>query len=192
MPIQFECPHCGRKLKAPDNAAGKSSNCPGCGRRVTAPEPIHDAEIVGHDSGDDMPEILDGPSPYSDLDDGTPYGVEGPADAPLPPERRKPCPVCGEMIIASAAKCRFCGEVFDPALRKAESKKRGKRASREDSELTTGEYAVAILCSGIGCIAGLIWMIQGKPKGGKMLGISLLFVVIWNVVRFAIETSLKH
>ncbi|MCY2964842.1 MAG: hypothetical protein NT069_14595 [Planctomycetota bacterium] len=26
---------------------------------------------------------------------------------------RKPCPVCGEAIAASARKCRFCGEEFD-------------------------------------------------------------------------------
>ena len=30
---------------------------------------------------------------------------------------RRPCPHCGEMIIATAAKCRFCGAIFDPGLR---------------------------------------------------------------------------
>ncbi len=30
---------------------------------------------------------------------------------------RRPCPMCGEpMIVAAAAKCRFCGAVFDPRL----------------------------------------------------------------------------
>ncbi|HKB42381.1 MAG TPA: hypothetical protein VKD72_38500 [Gemmataceae bacterium] len=33
-------------------------------------------------------------------------------------EARRPCPMCGEMIIASAVKCRFCGEIFDPTLRR--------------------------------------------------------------------------
>jgi hypothetical protein len=50
---------------------------------------------------------------------------------------------------------------------------------------------LAILCSGIGCIMGVIWMIQGKPKGTKMFGVSLLFGVIWGGVRFAIESALK-
>ena len=39
---------------------------------------------------------------------------------------RRPCPMCGEMIVATAAKCRFCGEVFDPTLKKAKSKKKKK------------------------------------------------------------------
>ena len=30
---------------------------------------------------------------------------------------RKPCPMCGEMIAATAKKCRFCGHYFDPSLR---------------------------------------------------------------------------
>ncbi|MBI5760669.1 MAG: DUF4190 domain-containing protein [Planctomycetales bacterium] len=30
-------------------------------------------------------------------------------------EARKPCPMCGEMIVASAIICRFCGETVDKA-----------------------------------------------------------------------------
>ena len=37
MAISFECLQCGKKLKAPDEAAGKSSKCPGCGAKVTCP-----------------------------------------------------------------------------------------------------------------------------------------------------------
>ena len=29
------------------------------------------------------------------------------------------------------------------------------------------EIIVAILCSGIGCVDGIVWMIQGKPKGKR-------------------------
>jgi DNA-directed RNA polymerase subunit RPC12/RpoP len=39
MPIEFQCTKCGRKLRAPDNAVGRSSQCPGCGSTVTCPEP---------------------------------------------------------------------------------------------------------------------------------------------------------
>ncbi|HXT60513.1 MAG TPA: hypothetical protein VN699_17865 [Pirellulales bacterium] len=54
-----------------------------------------------------------------------------------------------------------------------------------DSELGTGDWILAALCGGIACILGIVWMIQGKPKGIKMVGISILFAVIWNVLRLA-------
>ena len=129
MAIAFSCPQCGKKLKAPDNAAGKSSKCPQCGTTVTCPEPVYEAELI---------EPPGGPSPFDDLDDGTPYAVSGPAPAAADDpsgEARRPCPMCGEMIVASAAKCRYCGEVFDATLKKARKKKK-KKYSAEDEDLT--------------------------------------------------------
>lgn len=94
------------------------------------------------------------------------------------------------MIAVGAAKCRFCGEIFDESLRKLEAKK--AKSSDVDADMTPGDWAVAILCSGIGCIAGIVWMIQGKPKGGKMFGVSLLFAFAWGAIRAVIESSLKR
>src|SRR3954469_25107004 len=36
---------------------------------------------------------------------------------PVSAEERKPCPMCGEMIAASAKKCRYCGHYLDPSVR---------------------------------------------------------------------------
>jgi predicted RNA-binding Zn-ribbon protein involved in translation (DUF1610 family) len=169
MPISFPCLHCGKKLKAPDSAVGKASKCPGCGGMVTCPEPIYDAEVV---------------EATSHFDDDKSYAMASP-----PPvresttESRRPCPMCGEMILTSAVKCRFCDEVFDPALKKARSKKKSKHFSRDDEVLSGGEVAAALLCSSIGCIAGLVWMIQGKPKGLKMFGLSFAMQIVWGVLR---------
>lgn len=177
MPISFSCRKCGKKLKAPDNAAGKTSKCPGCGSPVTCPEPVYEAEPVAP-AKPDVPDIL--PDDPYDMGDGTPYGLDEEA-APLPKaDPRRPCPMCGEMILANAAKCRFCGEVFDETLKKAavKKKKKKKRSSEEDANLSAGDWIAAILCADIGCIASIIWMIQGKPKGLKMLGVSLLSIAI--------------
>lgn len=51
----------------------------------------------------------------------------------------------------------------------------------DDDDLGTGHWIIAALCSGIGCCLGLFWLIQGKPKGAKMMGASLLFAIFWNV-----------
>jgi predicted RNA-binding Zn-ribbon protein involved in translation (DUF1610 family) len=181
MAISFSCPRCGKKLKAPDDAAGKSSRCPGCGSAVTCPEPIYDAELVDPQYG---------PNPFDDLDGGQPYAMTAePAEASTA-EVRKPCPMCGEMIVATAAKCRFCGEVFDPTLKKA--RKKSGRYGPDDESLTSGDVVLAVLCSGIGCIIGLVWMIQGKPKGGKMLAISIAMNVAWGLVRVALQTAVER
>jgi predicted RNA-binding Zn-ribbon protein involved in translation (DUF1610 family) len=185
MPISFSCPQCGKKLKAPDNAVGKSSKCPGCGGTVTCPEPIYDAELV-----EAPPAVPGGVGPYSDLDPDQPYAVVDPGPAVPATESRRPCPMCGEMIVATAAKCRYCGEVFDPTIKRAQAKKSKKHAPDGES-LTTGDMVVAVLCSGIGCIAGLVWMIQGKPKGMKMFGLSFLMVVIWNLILTMVSVRQK-
>ena len=126
MPISFQCPQCGKKLKAPDAAAGKSSKCPGCGGTVTCPEPVYDAEVVEMDVAPEKPA---GFNPFADLDDDKPYGVAGPQPVEQSSDDgRRPCPMCGEMIVATAAKCRFCGEVFDPTLKKVKSKKKRRRS----------------------------------------------------------------
>jgi predicted RNA-binding Zn-ribbon protein involved in translation (DUF1610 family) len=186
MSISFQCPQCGKKLKAPDQAAGKSSKCPGCGATVTCPEPIYDAEVLDPSSHPPT-----GHDPYADLDADKPYGLVDPEPAPTPStESRRPCPMCGEMILTTAAKCRYCGEVFDPALKKAKGKKSKFGASDED--LSTGDKVVAVLCSGIGCIMGIVWMIQGKPKGKKMFGFSIAMNAFWVVVRIILQTATEQ
>lgn len=39
MPIPFTCPHCHKRVKAPDQLAGQSGLCPGCKKAITIPKP---------------------------------------------------------------------------------------------------------------------------------------------------------
>jgi len=68
----------------------------------------------------------------------------------------------------------------------------GAKVATESADLTTVDWLICILCSGIGCIVGIVRTVQGKPAGPKMIGISLLFIVIWTVVRLAIEASMRQ
>lgn len=177
MPIQFKCNQCGRKLQAPDSAAGRRAKCPDCGTVMTIPGDVYDAEEVA---------VAEEVIPATRQEGEGAYGLAEPA-----PRReeadRTPCAMCGELIPAGAAKCRYCGEIFDPALKRIEEKKR--RHADGDSNLTVGEWVAAILCSGIACIIGVVWMIQGKPKGWKMflvaLAADLVKSTIWVLANLA-------
>ncbi len=176
MSISVKCDDCGKTLKAPDSAAGKKAKCPQCGATVKIPEPVYDAE-----------EAVEGES----HEDADPFAGVDSYDSPSAPasDDRKPCPACGEMIVATAAKCRFCGEIFDAKLKKA-ARKNSKGAV--DDDMTTGDWVAAVLCSGIACIFGIVWMIQGKKKGLKMFGVSLAFVIMWNIISAVIQFAAKN
>lgn len=184
MPIRFQCPQCARKLKVGDEASGKIVDCPGCGMRLKVPMPALEAELVEPEVDqnlivEDMPSRSRGRGRDEDN------------------EGRKPCPMCGEMIAQTALKCRFCGEIFDPALKEAEARKKKKKrrhsssssSSYEDDEMSVGDWIVAVICPVIGCIAGIVWLIQGKSKGGTMLVTSLIVFGISTAVRAMLQVA---
>ena len=201
MAIKVPCVSCGKTLTAPDNAAGRRARCPSCGTVQTLPapqalepeplepEPIHDAPPAG-DPNDPFSGLGSPSEPYAlnEPPPVTPPPLPGGGGGGMGGDARKPCPMCGEMIPQAAMKCRFCGTIFDPKLRKQEAK-RGKSYDAGDEDLSAGEWLVAILCSGIGCILGTVWMLQGKPKGKKMFFVSLAAGVVWNVISAAVKST---
>lgn len=129
MAIRFECEYCGAKLKAPDGTTGRMTKCLKCARPVTVPEPVYEAELVDDPGAPTLLSAADTFDPPPDPND--PYGLaDAPAATAVAEESRRPCPMCGELILSSAIKCRFCGEVFDKELGK-KPKKKAIKANRD-------------------------------------------------------------
>jgi predicted RNA-binding Zn-ribbon protein involved in translation (DUF1610 family) len=162
-------------FNAPDYAAGKRAKCPTCGGVI---------EIPMHSPAEEIFEAEEEPvGPFGDDE----FEVEPPSTLPAQ-DNRKPCPMCGESIQPDAVKCRYCGEIFDPILRAQEK----KLHTSEDEDLSKLDWVLAIVCSGIGCIVGIMYLIQGKPKGKKMILIAICMQVVWGVVRAFIEAAARH
>ncbi len=141
MPISVKCTDCGKALKAPDALAGKKAKCPDCGATVPIPKATIDAEEI-HDDAASFDED-EGDSPAADSD------------------ARIPCPMCGEMIASGAAKCRYCGEVFDSRAAGGGKGRRGGAVeyagfgTRLVAAIVDG-ILVQILAAVLGGIAGAI------------------------------------
>lgn len=103
MAIVFHCTSCGKRLQVAESAAGKDGECPHC----------HTVQSVP------LPDAV----PATELEPAYKVADDTAAGQPAPPAGdvgdRVPCPMCGQLIMATAVKCRFCGEVFDAKLREA-------------------------------------------------------------------------
>jgi predicted RNA-binding Zn-ribbon protein involved in translation (DUF1610 family) len=209
MSITFICPHCQKKLRAPESAAGKTSPCPHCGHMAKCPELVCEAEVVlvspGRSPAAEQPpkvpvarivsqspqavpvakivpqspvvvrvaklvSTVDEPIRGLDDDDDRPYALVNPppsaAESQL--ESRRACPACGEQILSSAAMCRFCGEVFDPVLRKKGKapKSKPKKASSQTSASDGRALVGGFICFAIGVGLSVVSYASAASKAG--------------------------
>lgn len=62
----------------------------------------------------------------------------------------------------------------------------------DDGQLTAVDWVLCILCAGIGCIIGIVRTVQGKKSGPKMIGISIVFAILWNLISLAVRYAAQQ
>ncbi len=105
-------------LPDPPARAAAHAAAPATGSRAAAP---------ARPRAQPEPQPAAGFNPFDDVGDD-PYQLAEPDHAAsAASEPSKPCPMCGETILESAVKCRYCGEVFDAKLKRGGSKSKSKK-----------------------------------------------------------------
>jgi hypothetical protein len=109
---------------------------------------------------------------------------------------KKACPSCGSLISAFAMRCEFCGASFVGGAVAAQKGGKGggggvaySQVGTDDDNLSAIDWVLCILCSGIACILGIIYAIQGKRKGWKMVAISFAVQLIFGVIKMVLMKS---
>ena len=208
MPINMACPSCGKTLAAPDTAAGKRAKCPGCGQIMIVPAGARDAETFGVASPQPQSPLEPQPSDPQPVGGGGENSLDGlnaPEQSPgaAGGDGRRPCPECGEMIVAGAAKCRFCGAVFDPRLRGSSAHRGQSYQGFAITSMVLGILALPTACFGI--VFGIVAIVfaaiaksgmtksnnyegKGMATAGMFMGIlgavgwTVLYLIIFLVV----------
>ena len=184
------------RMKANRALAGKA--CPGCSKEIELGDDVWNCQSCRSTMHQSCRESANGcANPQCPTFAGA-YALAPQAAAISPAAAAAPagdagdlveCRFCGEKIKARARKCRFCGE-FQSAGDRRVRKRRGAAAAGDDN-LTAAEIVFGIICSGIACIVGLVWMIQGKKKGGKLFLIALITSIIATVIQLAAKGNLE-
>jgi hypothetical protein len=104
---------------------------------------------------------------------------------------RRPCPVCGEMIVATAAKCRFCGEILDETVKRVGKAKSGKGKTKAELRSIAVYQRYLILCILIHLLSFVAFLgsaiILRPETNGMTRGIDAIF---WLIVVVALVSNL--
>jgi hypothetical protein len=147
MPLTLACPTCGKRFQVPDSAAGKQGRCPGC---------KHLLQIPGTPAPPEGPEVPETPEAGSS---GTPAPGREAGQ-----RETKACPYCSEEILATARKCRHCGEFLDRTLRHGARAGRRRRPLRPVPNHLVSAILVTLFCCVPGGIVAIIYAAQSQSK----------------------------
>jgi TM2 domain-containing membrane protein YozV len=115
-----------------------------------------------------------------------------PVAAAQPSDRRKPCPFCGELIVESAIKCRFCSSMLVPvdgAIARSPSSPTTKLVYPSDppkDPILMGLLSGCCIAPGLGqmvlgqVVKGVVFLIGAMALAVITLGTSIL--VTWPLM----------
>lgn len=116
--IPVECPKCKSRLQAPDEAAGRTAKCKKCGSPITIPNAAPVAEKPKPNT------LIAATPPKTITAKPVTNAVLEPRYSPPSLPQTANCPFCGEDVLATAKKCKHCGEILDVAMRSADEARR--------------------------------------------------------------------
>jgi hypothetical protein len=192
VPITFDCP-CGKSLRVDDEHAGRRVKCPVCGAITLVPSANPQSEVENEDE-----------EPQFEIIEDEPRQVPRarPAKSTSPDDDDEPRPRKGRSD-RDDDDDDYDDDDDKPRRRKKKKRRRPSPSrsmpieeqhdyrGRGDSDLEGTDLFLCICCPGIGCIVGMLRLITGSGEGGKMVALSLVFAVIWNVLGFAVRSAMK-
>jgi len=164
------CAYCSRDIELGDAVF----NCPDCGTTM-------------HEACYNMLGACIDPSCGSTAGEGgfaLADHVAPPKPWAAPTGNTKECRFCGEAIQISARKCRYCGEFQDQVERDRRAARSGRAGGgASDDNLCAWEIIFGLLCGGIACIVGIVFICMGKKKGWKLMGLGILSIIGWQILQ---------
>ena len=175
---KIRCSSCNSLLRAPEELLGQILLCPKCANSVTVvdlPTASEDSlAIIGTSSAT---AIHDQPMPPS-RDERIDEIVFSPA---IPNEATTTrCPFCLEAVQALARKCKHCGEILDPDLKRHRELVGKLRGSNTDKRI----MSACLLCMFFGLLGVQRFYVGKNGSGAAMAiltitGFGLFFSAIW-------------
>jgi len=155
------------RMKANRALAGRS--CPHCGSEIELGDPVFNCQECGATMHQGCRESVGrcGNEWCASVDaQASPAAVPTASDEGADQEMAE-CEFCGERIQKAALKCRYCKEELGSRRRRTERQRR--REEEANAKLSGGEIAFGLILSGIAMIVAIVWLLQAKRKGWKLL-----------------------
>jgi hypothetical protein len=169
MSIELNCSGCGKRLRVPDDSAGKQARCPACGEICRVPQPALESEPMP-----DWPDnpFRDTPAPPAPVSDN-PYQAP---PAPTPPIRRPS--LSAHAMLASRSK-RFWGAILDSVITLAGGIPGGIvfLTTLENNDDTVSSLGMIAMFGGVLVVSVVNWVMivrRGQSIAKHILGMRII------------------